>query len=92
MSINFDYDPFIILIISLPLVAYQFAMAEEIGDVPTQPQIVDDPEDAPGYQAPPQKSIAEILQADEDDESLRKYKATLLGTDAEPIVVGECGH
>lgn len=65
-------------------------MAEEIGDVAAQQQqIVDDPEDAPGYQAPPQKTIAEILQADEDDESLRKYKAALLGTDAEPIIVGE---
>lgn len=63
-------------------------MAEEIGDVPPQ-QIVDDQEDAPGYQAPPQKTIAEILQADEDDESLRKYKAALLGTDSEPIIVGE---
>lgn len=63
-------------------------MAEEIGDVPVPP-LVDDQEDAPGYQAPPQKSIAEILQADEDDESLRKYKAALLGSDAEPIIVGE---
>ena len=62
-------------------------MAEEIGDVPAQP-IVDD-EDAPGYQAPPQKSIQEILKADEDDESLRKYKAALLGTEAEPIIVGK---
>lgn len=62
-------------------------MAEEIGD--QQIPIIDDQEDAPGYQAPPQKSISEILQADEDDESLRKYKAALLGTDAEPIIVGE---
>lgn len=58
------------------------------GDVPVK--IIEDQEDeVVGYQPPPQKSIAEILAADEDDESLRKYKAALLGTDAEPIVVGE---
>lgn len=61
-------------------------MAEEIKDIPPA---IEDQEEAPGYQAPPQKSIAEILQADEDDESLRKYKAALLGTDAEPIIVGK---
>lgn len=79
-----------ILLWNVVLIKFSWEMAEEIGDVAAQQQqIVDDPEDAPGYQAPPQKTIAEILQADEDDESLRKYKAALLGTDAEPIIVGE---
>lgn len=56
------------------------------GDVPVK---IEDQEEVAGYQPPPQKSIAEILAADEDDESLRKYKAALLGSEAEPIVVGE---
>nr|CAG4650523.1 EOG090X0EJY [Sida crystallina] len=37
---------------------------------------------------PPQKTIGEILEADQHDESLRKYKETLLGTAiAEKIVI-----
>lgn len=59
-------------------------MSEEIGDVPSK-LIEDQEEEVAGYQAPPQKSIAEIMAADEDDESLRKYKATLLGSETEPI-------
>jgi len=31
------------------------------------------------YRPPPEKTIDEILKADEEDESLRKYKETLLG-------------
>lgn len=31
------------------------------------------------YKPPPEKSIEEILQADQEDESLRKYKEALLG-------------
>ena len=34
---------------------------------------------AAAYKPPAQKSIEEILAADEGDESLRKYKETLLG-------------
>jgi len=37
------------------------------------------PEDTPNYQPPAPKSVNEILSADADDESLQKYKATLLG-------------
>jgi len=32
-----------------------------------------------GYQPPPEKSIDELVGADQEDESLQKYKATLLG-------------
>lgn len=31
------------------------------------------------YKPPPEKSIEQILEADKEDESLRKYKETLLG-------------
>lgn len=42
------------------------------------------------YQPPPQKTIEEIIAADQEDESLRKYKETLLGAaQSEKIIVGE---
>lgn len=42
------------------------------------------------YKPPPERSIEEILEADKEDESLRKYKETLLGeAKAGGIVVGE---
>lgn len=42
------------------------------------------------YQPPPQKTIEEIMAADQEDESLRKYKEALLGTaQVEKIIVGE---
>jgi len=37
------------------------------------------PEETPGYQPPAPKSMEEILKSDADDESLRKYKESLLG-------------
>lgn len=41
------------------------------------------------YQPPPQKTIEEIVAADHEDESLRKYKEALLGAaQTEKIVVG----
>lgn len=44
------------------------------------------------YQPPPQKTIEEIVAADQEDESLRKYKEALLGAaQSEKIIVGECG-
>eukprot|EP00118_Oscarella_pearsei_P024494 m.306179 g.306179 ORF g.306179 m.306179 type:complete len:202 (+) comp41024_c0_seq1:203-808(+) len=39
----------------------------------------DDVEETPGYKAPAQKSLEEIQQLDADDESLVRYKQTLLG-------------
>lgn len=40
------------------------------------------------YQPPPQKTIEEIIAADQEDESLRKYKEALLGAaQSEKIVV-----
>lgn len=44
------------------------------------------------YQPPPQKTIEEIVAADQEDESLRKYKEALLGAaQSETIIVGKCG-
>lgn len=41
------------------------------------------------YQPPPVKSIEEIVAADQEDESLRKYKEALLGAaQSEKIIVG----
>lgn len=41
------------------------------------------------YKPPPEKTIEQILEADKEDESLRKYKETLLGeAKAGAIVVG----
>uniref|UniRef100_A0A1B6GY15 Rho GDP-dissociation inhibitor 3 n=1 Tax=Cuerna arida TaxID=1464854 RepID=A0A1B6GY15_9HEMI len=42
------------------------------------------------YKPPPEKTIEEILEADKEDESLRKYKETLLGEAGErKIIVDE---
>ena len=43
-----------------------------------------------GYAPPPEKSLDELMALDTEDESLRKYKATLLGqaTGADVVVVG----
>lgn len=50
---------------------------------------VDGDADESTYQPPPQKTIEEILAADQEDESLRKYKEALLGAaQTETIVVG----
>lgn len=44
---------------------------------------------ATNYVPPPPKSIGELVAADQEDESLRKYKETLLGNAiVENIVIG----
>jgi Rho GDP-dissociation inhibitor/dynein assembly factor 5 len=47
-------------------------------------------ENETNYKPPPEKTIEEILQTDQDDESLQKYKEKLLG-DAKTgtVIVGE---
>lgn len=43
------------------------------------------------YKPPPEKTIEQILEADKEDESLRKYKETLLGeAKAGGVIVGKC--
>jgi predicted DNA-binding antitoxin AbrB/MazE fold protein len=39
----------------------------------------DDHDETPGYKPPAEKKLEEILNTDQEDESLRKYKAALLG-------------
>uniref|UniRef100_A0A672S538 Rho GDP-dissociation inhibitor 2-like n=1 Tax=Sinocyclocheilus grahami TaxID=75366 RepID=A0A672S538_SINGR len=58
-------------------VCYRGIMADKDKDVP----VVED-EDEPdlNYQPPAQKSLQEIQELDKDDESLNKYKQTLLGS------------
>lgn len=52
-----------------------------------------DNENEANYRPPPEKTIEEILKADEDDESLRKYKEALLGqAQTGTIVVGNYSH
>lgn len=42
------------------------------------------------YKPPPEKTIEQILEADKEDESLRKYKETLLGeAKAGGVIVGK---
>lgn len=43
------------------------------------------------YKPPPEKTIEEILAADQEDESLRKYKEALLGqAQIGTVIVGKC--
>uniref|UniRef100_T1ITV4 Rho GDP-dissociation inhibitor 3 n=1 Tax=Strigamia maritima TaxID=126957 RepID=T1ITV4_STRMM len=42
-------------------------------------QVKEEEEEISSYKPPPEKSLQDILAADENDESLRKYKETLLG-------------
>ena len=42
-----------------------------------------------GYAPPPEKSLDELMALDTEDESLRKYKATLLGqATGDAVIVG----
>lgn len=57
------------------MLRYDRTMSEN--DTPT-PIDNEAPEETPGYQAPAQKSLDDIQNLDADDESLVKYKQTLL--------------
>jgi len=44
------------------------------------------------YKPPPEKTIEQILETDKEDESLRKYKETLLGeAKSGGIIIGKYG-
>jgi len=47
------------------------------------------PDETPGYQPPAPKSVEEIMKSDADDESLRRYKQSLLGN-AVGLEICEC--
>lgn len=56
-----------------------------------QPQLEegdDDLDSKLNYKPPPQKSLQELQEMDKDDESLTKYKKSLLGD--VPVVAGVC--
>jgi len=52
-----------------------------------EPDPIVDQEPDEDYKAPPQKTIEELLKLDNEDESLRKYKETLLGSQADTILI-----
>lgn len=56
-----------------------------MAEAETKPEVEGDHEDDPNYKPPAQKSVQEILQADQEDESLRKYKESLLGGAAKQV-------
>jgi HAMP domain-containing protein len=56
----------------------KFAMADPAEEVPAAIED-EEPEETPGYTAPAQKTLDEIQKLDADDESLVRYKQTLLG-------------
>lgn len=60
-------------------------MAEKNQEVEV-PEVDDDDTDNPDYKPPAPKSLDDILQADQEDESLRKYKEALLGTSGKVII------
>lgn len=56
-----------------------------------EPHVEEDDDELDGklnYKPPPQKSLKELQEMDKDDESLTKYKKTLLGDG--PVVAGMC--
>lgn len=54
-------------------------MADDEHKVGAEEEVAADEDVATNYKPPPEKSLQEILEADKEDESLRKYKETLLG-------------
>lgn len=62
-------------------------MAEE-DNVEIEP--LTEEEEPTNYKPPPEKSLQEMIETDQEDESLRKYKEKLLGSSATgAIIVGE---
>lgn len=51
------------------------------------PETFTEDEQEEGYKPPPQKTIDEIMNLDQEDESLRKYKEALLGAQADKIII-----
>lgn len=58
-----------------------------------EPHVEEDDDELDGklnYKPPPQKTLQELQELDKDDESLAKYKKSLLGDG--PVVVGRLRH
>ncbi|CAG9817804.1 unnamed protein product [Phaedon cochleariae] len=59
----------------------------EVEEVATPEEFVENEQET-NYKPPPEKTIEEILQIDQEDESLRKYKEALLGqAQTGPVIV-----
>lgn len=54
--------------------------------------VQDDEEITPGYKPPAEKTLSEIVRADQDDESLKKYKESLLGSAVASTVIVDEGN
>jgi len=54
----------------------------------SEPEVLEELEDNK-YKPPPEKSLNEIINADKEDESLQKYKQTLLGAATKDVVIVE---
>lgn len=55
------------------------SLSGTMAEAEDKPTVEDEHEDDPNYKPPAQKSVKEIVEADQEDESLRKYKESLLG-------------
>ncbi|KAK7084417.1 hypothetical protein SK128_007428 [Halocaridina rubra] len=64
-------------------------MAEE-EEVQIEP--VPDEEEETSYKPPPEKALIDMINQDQDDESLQKYKETLLGNSAAGAIVIDPGN
>ena len=65
-------------------------MAEQEPEVQVEQEAEGDDEDTsnPNYKPPAPKSLDDIVNQDKEDESLNKYKQTLLGNDGKSIIHG----
>ncbi|XP_038211907.1 rho GDP-dissociation inhibitor 1 [Zerene cesonia] len=60
----------------------------DVARTPEEETETEEEEIKSSYKPPPEKTIEEILAADQEDESLRKYKEALLGqVQAGPVIV-----
>ncbi len=62
-------------------------MAETENNPATHCDVGSDQKDSATYKPPPHKSLKEIQELDKDDESLNKYKRSLLGEDVDVTAV-----
>lgn len=76
---------------SLTVCCYCFSTMSGEPEVTRTPEEEGDEEEIKSsYRPPPEKTIDEILAADQEDESLRKYKEALLGeAQAGAVIVGK---
>lgn len=60
--------------------AEQEPTQEQLAELAASVDAADTPDTPLNYKPPAQKTLQEIQELDQDDESLRKYKETLLGS------------